>query len=99
MICARVGDQVTDTALEALATPTDHRFQVDLLPGARIANGAGTAHRLTDFRPGQTVVIQVPEHTPQADATTVGDSGPVLATGVVELILGTRASIRDRAGD
>jgi hypothetical protein len=98
VICATVGDDVSAWSMDALAMPTGHRFDVDLEPDSWIANGDGTAHRLSDFSEGQPVVVLLPERGP-TDAATVGDDGPVRARGVVELVVGTRADIRGRARD
>jgi len=95
VICATVGEHISPTAMNARAIPTDRQFRVDLLPGARIANAAGTAHRLEHFRPGDSIAIVLPEPAP-VDAATVGDDGPIAAAGVVQLKIGTRSQIADR---
>lgn len=99
LICATVDEHISPRAFNALAVPTGHKFRVNLAPGARVRNGAGTAHKLKDFSNGQTVGIVPPAGTPEVNAATVGNDGPVKATAVVELFVGSISDILNRAED
>jgi hypothetical protein len=99
LICATVDEHVSPRSFNARAIPTGHQFRVKLAPGARVRNGAGTAHKLKDFRQGQSVGVVPPPGTPEVNAATVGDDGPVQATAVVELMVGSISDIINRADD
>lgn len=98
VVCATVEEHVSVRSMDALALPTGRRFRVELEPHPWLANGDGSARQLSDFPEGQSVVVLLPAPA-EVDAATVGESGPVRAKGVVQLVVGTRRDIRGRTHD